>query len=55
LSAVTGVPTPFRVAYETKLLDPAAAERSAHEILERRNCRISESRKFFEITPTEAI
>lgn len=55
LSAATGVPTPFVVAYEAKFADVAAAERYVHKALERRNCRVSDRREFFRISSTEAI
>jgi hypothetical protein len=48
LSASTGVPTPFIVAFEVLVEDPAAAERQMHVELERAGYRLSPSREFFE-------
>jgi CspA family cold shock protein len=55
LSAGTGVPTPFLVAYEARFPDIVTAERHVHAQLERRRCRVSDRREFFRITATEAI
>ncbi|MEO8217670.1 MAG: GIY-YIG nuclease family protein [Acidobacteriota bacterium] len=47
LSAATGVPTPFLLAYETAFTDCDAAEQYVHTSLERAGYRLSASREFF--------
>src|SRR5262245_15612596 len=55
LSASTGVPQPFVVAYSAAVPDMAEAERRVHRILEARGRRLTPSREFFQATSTEAI
>jgi hypothetical protein len=55
LTAATGVPTPFTVAFELFVPDQFAAEAHVHEILASRGARISEKREFFAVGPSEAI
>ncbi|MFW6188478.1 MAG: GIY-YIG nuclease family protein, partial [Actinomycetota bacterium] len=47
LSAGTGVPTPFHLAYKVRFADCAAAERHVHEILAEH--RLSDKREFFKV------
>lgn len=49
LSAVTGVPQPFIVAYESLVSDGAAAESLIHAELSRDGYRLNEAREFFHI------
>ena len=55
LSAVTGVPTPFIVAYDRHFADCHAAERSIHAELDRRGLRVAANREFFSGTPSDII
>lgn len=55
LSRVTGVPSPFVVAYECFFSDCAAAEAFCHTDLSSKGFRVSENREFFEISCSEAI
>ena len=47
LSGVTGIATPFIVAYEQSFADCQEAERAIHAELDRRGLRISPNREFF--------
>ncbi len=47
LSAATGVPTPFVLAYDIYVADCSAAEAYLHTLLERRGYRVSDNREFF--------
>lgn len=47
LSAATGVPTPFLLAYETEFNDCHAAERFVHTFLETKGFRVASNREFF--------
>ena len=47
LSAVTGVPTPFVVAFDQEFRDCREAERLIHAELDRRGLRIAPNREFF--------
>ncbi len=53
LSGVTGVATPFIVAYEQEFADSHAAERAIHAELDRRCLRVSPNREFFACPPAE--
>jgi len=55
LSGVTGVATPFAVAFEQYFVDCDAAEEFVHTELQRRGLRISDNREFFRATPNEVI
>ncbi len=55
LSGVTGVATPFIVAYEQFFSDCYAAERYIHGDLEKRGWRVSTNREFFRGAPSEII
>ncbi len=55
LSASTGVPTPFVVAYECYFPDCNAAEQYIHALLESQGVRLAANREFFAIEPTDAI
>jgi TPR repeat protein len=55
LSAATGVPTPFMVAYEAYFQDCDSAEMFIHAHLESRGVRLASNREFFSITPSDAI
>ncbi len=47
LSGVTGVPTPFVLAYDQAFADCHAAERAIHAELDRRGLRVAPNREFF--------
>ncbi len=47
LSAVTGVATPYVVAYEQSFADCHAAERAIHALLDRTGLRVNPAREFF--------
>lgn len=53
LSAATGVPTPFVVAYEMFVDDCHRAEKRIHELLEPQ--RVSENREFFRMSVSDAV
>ncbi|MCY0387900.1 GIY-YIG nuclease family protein [Robbsia sp. Bb-Pol-6] len=53
LSAATGVPTPFELAYSAHFLDCHAAEASAHA--EWKDKRVNDGREFFRVTVSEAL
>lgn len=55
LSAATGVPTPFMVAYESYFDDCVQAEAFVHTFLAARNVRVSANREFFQVAPKLAI
>lgn len=55
LSAATGVPTPFMVAYEAYFQDCDGAELFIHAHLESKGVRLAQNREFFSITPSNAI
>jgi hypothetical protein len=55
LSAVTGVPAPFIVAFEQTFKDCAAAERGIHAELDRRGLRVMPNREFFRGAPSDII
>jgi hypothetical protein len=55
LSAATGVPTPFALAYDQAFADCARAERAVHADLDRLGLRINANREFFRGTPTDII
>jgi hypothetical protein len=47
LSAGTGVPTPFVVAYAEWFKDCSAAENYVHALLEQKGFRVAQNREFF--------
>lgn len=55
LSAATGVPTPFIVAYSISVSDALSAEAHVHTALEQRGFRVSENREFFHAKLPEVI
>ncbi len=55
LSGVTGVATPFVVAYEQAFADCHAAERAVHAELDRRGLRVHAKREFFSCAPAEIV
>jgi uncharacterized protein len=55
LSGVTGVATPFVIAYEQYFTDCDVAEEFVHADLQRRGLRISNNREFFQATTNEII
>ena len=55
LSGVTGVATPFIVAYDQFFADCHAAERAVHAELDRRGCRVAPNREFFRAVPSDII
>ena len=55
LSSVTGVPTPFLLVFERFFADCDKAEQLVHDALEARGQRISDSREFFRVPPSQAI
>lgn len=55
LSRVTGVPTPFIVAFEQAFDDCQSAEAYVHAVLSDKGHRTSANREFFSISATEAI
>lgn len=55
LSAATGVPTPFYVAYYEAVSDCDGAERFVHASLQQKGFRLSESKEFFDAPLKEAI
>ena len=52
LSAATGVPGDFEVAYEARSQNPQAVEQAVHERLA--DHKVTRNREFFEVTPAEA-
>lgn len=55
LSAFTGIPTPFIVAYEIEVSDSSVAERAIHDALGDANFRTSANREFFYVPVRQAI
>lgn len=55
LSAATGVPTPFHVAYEELFSDCDLAERTIHTILQDQGFRINDRREFFGVPLKQVI
>ncbi len=55
LSGVTGVATPFIVAYEQAFADCCAAEQAVHDELDRRSLRVHAKREFFTCPPAEIV
>jgi hypothetical protein len=55
LSTATGVPTPFILVYQKQFEDCDLAERTIHQLLESRGCRVNNNREFFNISTSEAI
>jgi hypothetical protein len=47
LSVVTGIPTPFLVAYEEWFKDCSAAEDYVHALLDEKGFRLAQNREFF--------
>src|SRR4051812_46236154 len=50
LSATTGVPQPYIVAYSANVVDMEAAEQRVHTLLESRGLRVTPNREFFQAT-----
>ena len=55
LSAATGVPTAFFVAYQEAVSDCDAAERYVHALLGQKGFRVAENREFFDVPLKDAI
>ena len=55
ISAATGVPTPFVVAFDQAFADCMEAERLIHTELDRRGLRVAQNREFFHGAPSEII
>lgn len=55
LSSATGVPTPFIVVFYKHFKDCHLAEKTIHQFLEKKGCRVNNNREFFNISTTEAI
>jgi hypothetical protein len=55
LSAATGVPTPFVVAFDQAFADCCEAERLVHAALDRRGLRVAPNREFFAGPTSEII
>ncbi len=55
LSAATGVPTPFVLAFEQAFQDCARGERAVHAELDRLGWRTSRNREFFRAAPSDII
>jgi thiol-disulfide isomerase/thioredoxin len=55
LSGVTGVPTPFLIAFEQFFSDCDIAEEFVHEELMRRGLRVSDNREFFRAATNEVV
>lgn len=55
LSAATGVPVPFVVAFQEHFVDCDAAETFLHTELERRGVRAARNREFFQVAPNEVV
>jgi hypothetical protein len=55
LSAATGVPTPFVLAFEQAFAACEQAERDIHAELDRRGCRLAPNREFFRGSPNEIV
>lgn len=55
LSAATGVPTPFILAFDVFVDDSETAESYLHALLERRGHRVSERREFFQAPLNDVI
>jgi hypothetical protein len=55
LSAATGVPTPFVLAFEQAFAECEQAERDIHAELDRRGCRLAANREFFRGSPNEIV
>ncbi len=55
LSAATGVPTPFIVAFDEQFDDCDTAERYIHTLLQEKGYRVAENREFFRMPLKEAV
>jgi hypothetical protein len=55
ISAATGVPTPFVLAFEQAFDDCVEAERQVHAELDRRGMRVAQNREFFHASPSDII
>lgn len=55
LSSSTGVATPFILVYKREFSDCVLAEKTIHDILEERGCRVNNAREFFRISIPDAI
>lgn len=55
LSGVTGIPTPFIVAYELKVKNCSEAEKFVHAFLSNNGFRVSNNREFFKAPAYEAV
>lgn len=55
LSASTGVPTPFVLAFSQAFANCAEAERLVHYELEKRGLRVAQNREFFRAAPAEIV
>ena len=55
LSSVTGVATPFIIAFEQFFLDCDSAEEFIHTTLERQGLRQTNNREFFRAQPNDVI
>lgn len=55
LSAATGVPTPFLLAFDAYFENCTAAEEYIHTLLRQRGYRIAEGKEFFRVPVNEAI
>ena len=55
LSAATGVPTPFVVAFDQAFADCNEAERLVHAELDRRGLRVAPNREFFRGPPSDIV
>jgi hypothetical protein len=55
LSAATGVPTPFVLAFEQEFAECEHAERDIHAELDRRGYRLAANREFFRGSPNEIV
>ena len=55
LSAATGVPTPFVVAFDQAFADCCEAERLVHAELDRRHLRVAPNREFFRGPPSDIV
>ncbi len=55
LSSVTGIATPFVLAFDQPVADCRAAERAVHDELDRRGLRVASNREFFRGSPSEIV
>ena len=55
LSSATGVPTPFRIAFEFPCAHVRHAESVIHRILEDQGCRVSPNREFFRCSSDQIV